>query len=76
MKTTASVGRSDRRAHAYLHTTPGATWLDAVARFGYADQAHFVRDYRRFSGTSPTRWEPQRRIVDRRMGIEEPLGDG
>lgn len=64
-----------RRAHAYLHTTPGATWTDAIARFGYADQAHFVRDYRRFSGTPPTQWDPNLRAIDRRMGIEHPLAE-
>ena len=61
-----------RQAHAFLHTTPGATWTDAVARFGYADQAHFVREYRRFSGEPPTRWDPQLRGVDLRLGIETP----
>jgi AraC-like DNA-binding protein len=65
-----------RRAHAYLRTTPGATWADVVARFGYADQAHFVRDYRRFSGAPPTRWELGPRAVDRRMGIEAPPREG
>ena len=59
-----------RHAHAHLHTTPGATWPDIVERFGYYDQAHFIRDYRRFSGGPPTRWQPDERIVDRRMGIE------
>lgn len=61
-----------RRAHEYLSTTPGATWPAAVRRFGYADQAHFVRDYRRFSGAPPTGWDPELRMVDRRMGIEGP----
>jgi AraC-like DNA-binding protein len=65
-----------RRAHAYLRTTPGATWADVVARFGYADQAHFVRDYRRFSGAPPTRWDLGPRAVDRRMGIEAPPREG
>lgn len=61
-----------RRAHEYLSTTPGAKWPTAVARFGYADQAHFIRDYGRFSGAPPTGWDPKLRIVDRRMGIEGP----
>jgi AraC-like DNA-binding protein len=61
-----------RRAHEYLSTTPGANWTDAVARFGYADQAHFVRDCRRFSGAPPTGWDPELRLIDRRMGIEGP----
>lgn len=60
-----------RHAHAFLHTTPGATWVDAVYKFGYADQAHFVRDYRRFSGATPTRWGLDERALDVRMGIEE-----
>lgn len=64
-----------RRAHAFLTRTPGATWSEVVARFGYADQAHFVREYRRFSGTTPTQWDPKKRPVDRRMGIEDPPDD-
>ena len=63
-----------RKAHAYLYATPGATWADAVYQFGYADQAHFVRDYRRFSGHSPTRWTTDDRGIDLRMGIENPDG--
>lgn len=59
-----------RRAHAYLQTKPKAAWIDAVERFGYADQAHFVREYHRFSGTSPTGWKPEQRPVDIRMGID------
>lgn len=64
-----------RRAHAFLHTTPDASWSEVVARFGYSDQAHFVREYRRFSGTPPTRWQAGRRLLDLRMGIEEQDGD-
>lgn len=59
-----------RQAHAYLQATPGARFAEAAHRFSFADQAHFARDYRRFSGTPPTRWLPAARIVDRRMGIE------
>ncbi|MFW6085455.1 MAG: helix-turn-helix domain-containing protein [Gemmatimonadota bacterium] len=66
-----------RRAHEYLRTNPDAGWSDVIGRFGYADQAHFIRDYRRFSGSPPTGWEPAERLVDRRMGIEgPPHGDG
>jgi AraC-like DNA-binding protein len=64
-----------RRSHAFLHTTPGATWADAVEKFGYADQAHLVRNYHRFAGTAPTRWNPRLRAIDRRMGLEDPLDD-
>ena len=59
-----------RRAHAWLRHHPRATWADVVLRFGYADQAHFVREYHRYSGASPTQWESPLRVVDRRMGID------
>jgi AraC-like DNA-binding protein len=59
-----------RQAHAFLHATPEATWADVVHRFGYADQPHFVRAYRRYSGGPPTRWRPGERAIDLRMGIE------
>lgn len=29
-------------------------WAEAALRFGYFDQAHFVHDFRAFSGTTPT----------------------
>jgi AraC-like DNA-binding protein len=60
-----------RHAHAYLSSTPGATWADVVHLFGYSDQPHFVREYRRFSGGPPSRWKPELRPIDRRMGIEK-----
>jgi AraC-like DNA-binding protein len=63
-----------RRAHAFLHATPGATWADAVERCGYADQAHFVREYHRLAGVPPTRWRPEERSVDLRMGLEGEAG--
>ena len=59
-----------RKAHAHLHATPDATFAETALEFGYADQAHFSRDYRRFSGTPPTKWLRDARIVDRRLGIE------
>lgn len=59
-----------RAAHAFLHAAPGVTWSDVVDRFGYADQAHFVRAYRRMAGVPPTRWDGAERAIDRRMGIE------
>ena len=61
-----------RHAHAFLHTTPGATWADVVDRYGYSDQAHVVRSYRRLAGVTPTRWDAGARPVDLRLGIETP----
>jgi len=65
-----------RHAHAFLLTTPEATWADAVHRFGYADQAHLIRDYGRFAGVSPTRWDPDVRRFDLNFGIAEPRRPG
>jgi AraC-like DNA-binding protein len=31
-------------------------WADLAARLGYADQAHFIRDFKRFVGQSPSRY--------------------
>jgi AraC-like DNA-binding protein len=60
-----------RHAHAYLRTTPGARWPDAVIRFGYVDQAHLTRAYTRFTGAPPTRWRAGEHFLDLGMGMEE-----
>jgi AraC-like DNA-binding protein len=33
-----------------------STWADLALRLGYADQAHFVNDFRRIVGRSPARY--------------------
>jgi AraC-like DNA-binding protein len=44
----------DAAEHAATHETHD--WADLAARLGYADQAHFIRDFKRFVGQSPTRY--------------------
>lgn len=34
----------------------GAVWLDLVYRFGYYDQAHFINEFKTFSGYTPTQY--------------------
>ena len=40
----------------YAATGKPRDWADLAARLGYADQAHFIRDFKRFVGKSPTRY--------------------
>lgn len=53
-----------QHAHAFLQRTAGADWASAVARFGYVDQAHLIRNYREFAGTTPTRFRADERFLD------------
>jgi AraC-like DNA-binding protein len=44
----------------YLNTTRSIAWADIAPALGYFDQAHFINEFRAFSGTSPTAWLVQR----------------
>lgn len=37
-----------------IHEMPRVDWGDVVERHGYFDQSHFIRDFRQFSGLTPT----------------------
>jgi AraC-like DNA-binding protein len=39
---------------------PSRTWSEIALRSGYYDQAHFIRDFRQFSGGTPTEYVQQR----------------
>lgn len=51
-KAYANVLRFDRAL--VLARGGDAHWADIAARCGYADQAHLVRDFRRYAGRAPT----------------------
>lgn len=38
----------------FTQTTEAPNWLDVSYNFGYADQAHFIRDFKEFSDDVPT----------------------
>ncbi len=42
-----------RKIYDLLQTTPSVSCHDVVFNFGYADQAHFIRDFKAFSGKTP-----------------------
>jgi AraC-like DNA-binding protein len=50
-KSLASVVRFQRVLRAIEHGTPG--WRHIAAACGYYDQAHLIRDFKRYTGTTP-----------------------
>lgn len=38
----------------FVQQYPQATWTDITYHFGYADQSHFIRDFKHFAGENPT----------------------
>ena len=43
-----------------VHRAPRVEWADLALECGYYDQAHFIRDFRAFSGLSPSAYLAQR----------------
>lgn len=43
-----------------IHCARNVDWWDIVERHGYYDQSHFIRDFRQFTGITPTDWLKQR----------------
>lgn len=53
-KTFARLSRFDRAFHGKLQH-PRADWLSIAVAFGYYDYQHMARDFRQFTGLSPSR---------------------
>jgi AraC-like DNA-binding protein len=46
-----------------LHAPGAVSWAQVGAEVGYADQAHFIREFRAFTGTTPARYLRERSSV-------------
>lgn len=42
-----------RKLYQFIQANPKTAWQDIVFHFGYADQSHFIRDFKSFSGKTP-----------------------
>ena len=40
-------------AYDYVQRNPHTTWTEISYHFGYADQSHFIRDFKEFTGENP-----------------------
>lgn len=54
--------RRFRRTLDSAHGTSAPDWCDLAATMGYADQAHLIREFREFSGLTPTAYHATRGI--------------
>jgi AraC-like DNA-binding protein len=62
-KTVARVLRM-RRAMAIAESSGTPSWAGIACQTGYADQSHFVADFRALAGTTPARWFAERQVPD------------
>lgn len=56
--TPKTYSRIERFQHLIQYQQIEASWAHAALEAGYSDQAHMVREFRRFSGITPTKYQP------------------
>lgn len=65
----AELVRHFRFLREFPASGPPPTWTELVARAGYYDQPHFIREFRRFTGMSPSAFLERLRA----SGAQHPL---
>jgi AraC-like DNA-binding protein len=64
-----TVARIIRFEHAHRLAAKGAlSWAELSHRAGYADQAHLTREWRGFTGRTPTGWRQDEMLLERPAG--------
>jgi AraC-like DNA-binding protein len=58
-KTAARLIRFDRVWRRLAQSEGPPVWADLAHEAGYADQAHLIREFRRFTGMTPTQFQAQ-----------------
>jgi AraC-like DNA-binding protein len=58
-----------RAAANHFLAKPNVTWMEVVARFGYTDQSHLIRDFKHFSGNPPAQHFAQE--LDTEVGFRQ-----
>jgi AraC-like DNA-binding protein len=46
-----------RKAYHTIKENPATPWVEVVYRNGYSDQAHFIRDFKEFTGMPPAKYK-------------------
>ncbi len=63
--------RRFQRALRHVHAAADPDWCDLAGRMGFADQAHLIREFRRFSGFTPAAYHairgPRPHLVEARF---------
>jgi len=63
-----------RRLLAAIDVHQHVPWADLSARFGWFDQSHFIRDFKRHTGVSPSRYVAIQQATFARMEASESVG--
>ena len=58
--------RRFKNAFVNLVTTKNTNWMDYVAKYGFFDQSHFIKEIKRYSGLTPSQVLDQKNLLNYR----------